>query len=230
MTSQPVKRAPLERHPLKRPPLKRPLIISDCDEVLLHMVAPFKDYVAECHGINFDMKDNDFGKAMRYADDGRQVEPSEIWRLLGLFFDTEMYRQQPIIGAVEGINALAEFADVVILTNLNDERRDARTQQLADHGINARVFTNQGPKGPALQAIIDEYQPSRVVFIDDLPQHHASVSEISPDVRRLHLCGEPLLAPHISCAHEAGHAHARIDGWPEALPWIMAHVHGVENV
>ena len=85
------------------PAAKRPLVISDCDEVLLHMVAPFKDYVAECHGVTFDMKDGDFGKAMTYSDDGRLVEPAEIWRLLNLFFDTEMYRQQPILGAVEGM-------------------------------------------------------------------------------------------------------------------------------
>jgi hypothetical protein len=206
--------------------MTRPLVISDCDEVLLHMVAPYKDWLAECHGVDFAMTDNDFGKAMRYAGDGRQVEPAEIWRLLNLFFDTEMYRQQPILGAVEAVKAITEHADLVILTNLGDDRREARTKQLADHGIHARVFTNQGPKGPALNAILAEYRPSRAIFIDDLPQHHASVGEIAPDVRRLHLCGEPLLAPHITCAHQAGHAHARIDAWPEALPWIMAHIHG----
>jgi hypothetical protein len=36
------------------------------------------------------------------------------------------------------------------------------------------------------------------------------------------LCGEPSLAPHIDCALEAGHAHARIDTWEEALPWLLA--------
>jgi hypothetical protein len=97
--------------------MSRPLIISDCDEVLLHMVAPYKEWLAERHGIDFAMQSNDFGKAMRYADGG-YVEPAEIWRLLNLFFDTEMYRQQPIAGAVDGVNALAEHADVVILTNL----------------------------------------------------------------------------------------------------------------
>jgi len=206
--------------------MNRPLVISDCDEVLLHMVAPFGTWLSECHGVNFVMKDNDFGKAMRYADDGRAVEGPEIWRLLNLFFDTEMYRQHPVFGAVEAINALADHADVVILTNLGDDRRVARTQQLADHGIHARVFTNQGPKGPALRAILDEYRPSRAVFIDDLPQHHASVGEVAPEVHRLHLCAEPLIAPHIACAHEAGHAHARIDTWPQALPWILAKLSG----
>ena len=88
------------------------------------------------------------------------------------------------------------------------------------------MFTNQGPKGPALKAILDEYQPSRAVFIDDLAQHHGSAAEITPDVSRLHLCGEPLLAPHIACALKAGHAHARIDNWEHALPWLLGRLHG----
>lgn len=206
--------------------MKRPLVISDCDEVLLHMVAPYKAWLSECHGIDFSMTDNDFSKAMRHRHGGELVKPEEIWRLLNLFFDTEMYRQHPIAGAVEGINTLARDADVVILTNLNDERREARTRQLRDVGINARVFTNTGPKGPALKAILSEYDPARAVFIDDLPQHHGSVADVVPHVSRLHLCGEPLLAPHIDCALKAGHAHARIDDWTHALPWIQNELHG----
>ena len=167
------------------------------------------------------MTGNNFANAMRWTESGEAVGERDIWRLLGAFFDTEMHRQMPIAGAVEGINALAEHADVVILTNLTDERQANRTRQLADHGIHARVFTNQGPKGPALKAIVEEYAPARTVFIDDLPQHHHSVSLDVPHVRRLHLCGEPMLAPYIDCAHKAGHAHARIDTWDHALPWLM---------
>jgi len=126
-----------------------------------------------------------------------------------------------VAGAVEAVGKLSEKADVVILTNLTDERQVARARQLRDVGIDARVFTNQGPKGPALQAILAEYQPSRAVFIDDLPQHHGSVAEVAPHVTRLHLCGEPLIAPHIACAHTLGHAHARIDTWDKALPWLL---------
>jgi len=40
-------------------------------------------------------------------------------------------------------------------------------------------------------------------------------------VRRLHLCAEPGVAPHIACAHAAGHADARIDEWDRALPWVL---------
>lgn len=206
--------------------MSRPLIVSDCDEVLLHMVAPFRDWLGEKEGVTFLMNNADFSDAMRYAISGEAVPTEEIWNLLNRFFDTEMYRQQAIAGAVAGINTIAENADVVILTNLNDHRRDMRAQQLADVGINARVFTNQGPKGPALKAILDEYNPTRALFIDDLPQHHDSVSQLTPEVIRLHLCGEPLIAPHIDCAHQAGHAHARIDHWDSALPWILDQIHG----
>jgi 3-oxoacyl-(acyl-carrier-protein) synthase len=61
----------------------------------------------------------------------------------------------------------------------------------------------------------------RRAHLDDLAQHHASVAEITPHVTRLHLCGEPMIAHAIDCAHKAGHAQARIDRWDEALPWLL---------
>lgn len=205
---------------------KRPLIISDCDEVLLYMVSPFKDWLEESQGVNFNLEGGNFGEAMRWQDSGELVQADEVWRLLGGFFDTEMDRQMPIEGAVESINALSEHADIVILTNLVDKRRDMRAAQLAAHGIHAPVYTNQGPKGPALQKIVEELAPRQTFFIDDLPQHHHSVLETTPDVVRLHMCGEPMVAGGIECAHKAGHADARIDRWSEALPWLMEKLDG----
>jgi hypothetical protein len=199
----------------------RPLIISDCDEVLLHMVAHFRDYLGEEHGVEFRWKGGNFADAMRYQKNGEPLDQEEMWRLLGLFFDTEMHRQVPIAGAVAAVGELSEIADVVILTNLQDHRLEHRASQLRDHRIDARVFTNQGPKGPAIKAIVEEYSPRQVFFIDDIAQHHESAAEQVPDSTRLHFCGEPLVSPYIACAHEAGHAHARIDNWAEALPWLI---------
>jgi FMN phosphatase YigB (HAD superfamily) len=206
--------------------MTKPLIISDCDEVLLHMVVPFAQWLDETQGVTFSMQGNDFAKAVRRKDSGELLDGPEIWRLLQGFFDGEMHRQTAISGAVHAMNTLAQQADVVILTNLTDRHNAARREQLASHGIHARVFTNQGPKGPALQAILAEYQPSHAVFIDDLPQHHGSVMEVAPQIDRLHLCGEPTLAPHIACAFQAGHAHARIDTWDHALPWLLERING----
>jgi hypothetical protein len=34
-----------------------------------------------------------------------------------------------------------------------------------------------------------------------------------------------MISPHIACAHKAGHAHARIDDWTGALPWLMDRIY-----
>lgn len=209
--------------------MSRPLVISDCDEVLLHMLLPWCDWLAETQGITMTLGTAEFYKAMRYTATGEQVSTDEMWRLLDAFFGNEMRRQYPIAGAIEAMGVLAENADVVVLTNLTDSHQARRTQQLLDHGLNVRVYTNQGPKGPALQRILDEFQPSRAVFIDDIAQHHDSVAQLAPGVHRLHFCGEPTIAPHINCAHAAGHAHARIDDWASALPWLLDRLHGVND-
>lgn len=206
--------------------MTRPLVISDCDEVLLHMIGPFRDWLGESQGITFRMDTHNFVDAMRWTDTGEPVEPTEIWRLLNGFFDTEMHRQYPIAGSVEAVRRLSEVADVVVLTNVGDQHQANRTRQLEDHGIAVRVYTNLGPKGPALRRILDEYRPSRAAFIDDIAHHHNSAAEVAPELIRLHFCGEPQLAPLIACAHQAGHAHARIDDWASALPWLLARLEG----
>ena len=162
----------------------RPLIVSDCDEVLLHMAVHFRDWLHEETDIEFRMEGADFATALRRPATGETLDKLEIWSYLGRFFETEMHRQLPVAGAIEGINALAEHADVVILTNLTDSFQERRRLQLADHGMHARVFTNQGPKGPALRRIVDEFAPTKAIFIDDLAQHHRSARHFykSPDV------------------------------------------------
>lgn len=199
--------------------MTRPLIISDCDEVLLHMVVPFKEWLDESKEIDFSLKNADFVNALSHRKDGQLVKPEDIWGLLGEFFDSEMHRQKAINGAIDSMNGLREIADIVVLTNLMDHRQEARTQQLADVGLDIQVYCNQGPKGPALGRIIADHQPSVAIFIDDLPNHHESVDEMLPDIWRLHMVGEPILAPHIK---PAAHAHNRVDDWSIAKPWIEA--------
>jgi FMN phosphatase YigB (HAD superfamily) len=206
--------------------MSRPLVITDCDEVLLHMVRHFRDWLSEQHGIEFVLDGNPFQQPMVVPGRAEPLGMEEKWAYLNAFFDIEMARQTQIEGAAAALAQLQQGADVVVLTNLADRYAESRTRQLAGHAIDARVFTNQGPKGPALQRIIAEYRPSRAVFVDDLLPHHESAAEILPDIDRLHLCGEPAIAPHIPCALKAGHAHARIDTWAEALPWLLHRLHG----
>lgn len=202
--------------------MARPLVISDCDEVLLHMVRHFRDWLDVEHGVTFSLEGRSFAQSMRRGD--ALLEDEETWRLLNGFFDTEMPRQTPIEGALDAIAEFQREADVVILTNLQDHYGAARLAQLRAFGINVPVFTNQGPKGVRIQRIMDEHGADRAVFIDDLAQHHASAADHAPHVGRLHFCGEPAIAAHVPCALHAGHAHARIDNWGEAVPWVLDHL------
>lgn len=206
--------------------MSRPLVVTDCDEVLLHMVRHFRDWLGEAHAIDFALDGNPFAQAFRRRGSTDALDDAEKWSYLNQFFDTEMHRQTAIEGAAAAMAELAREADVVVLTNLADHYQASRASQLRGHGIEARVFTNQGPKGHALKRIVDEYAPSRAIFIDDIANHHASAAEVVPSVARLHFCGEPSVAPHIVCAHRAGHAHARLDTWTEALPWVLETLHG----
>jgi len=206
--------------------MARPLVISDCDEVLLHMVRHFRDWLSAEHGVAFSLEGTSFAESMRRND--VVLAEEEMWLLLNGFFDTEMPRQTPIEGALEAVAELQREADVVILTNLQDRFGAARLAQLRALGLEVPVFTNQGPKGARIRRIMDEHGADRAVFIDDLAQHHASAAEHAPLVGRLHFCGEPAIAPHVPCALAAGHAHARIDNWAEAVPWLLDHLHQKE--
>jgi hypothetical protein len=196
----------------------RPLLITDCDEVLLHMVAHFQDWLGEAHAIDFAFESGDFAGALTRRDNGAQVEADRVWPLLTDFFRGEMHRQTLVPGALEALGRIGEVADIVILTNLGDEAHGWRVEQLAAHGIAHEVVCNQGGKGVPARAIIDRHSASESVFVDDLAVHHASVAKHAPDAWRLHMVAEPRLAPAVP---KAEHAHARIDDWLTATPWIL---------
>ena len=46
---------------------------------------------------------------------------------------------------------------------------------------------------------------------------HGSVAKTAPHVWRLQMVGEPILAKHVKTNPAA---HARIDNWADAMPWI----------
>ncbi len=194
----------------------RPLLITDCDEVLLHMVRHFGVWLGETHDVAFSPNGGDFASSMKRAD-GSVPTREEMWGYLEGFFPSEMHRQTLVPHAAEALAEIADVADIVVLTNLHDVCRQPRIDQLAAHGIRHRVECNQGGKGEPVARLVAEYAPSVTVFVDDLAVHHASVAKFAPEVHRLHMISEPDLAPHVE---RAPAAHARIDDWREAAAWI----------
>jgi len=204
--------------------MSRPLLISDCDDVLLHFAPHFADWVAEAHGFSFSLDVPSFAGALRDAD-GVEVTRERAWELLDAFFDREMHRQQLVAGALDALRTIGAAADIVILTNIGDQYRANRVAQLERFDIRHRVLCNQGGKGRPVVELIGELRPSATVFVDDLPVHHESVAKHAPDVWRLHMVSEPRIA---AITPPAPFAHARIDAWDAALPWIMGRLNEEE--
>lgn len=198
--------------------MTRPLLICDCDEVLLHMVRHFATWLDEAHDVEFAYNSWELARNMRRRS-GPALTTAEMGGFLGGFFPAEMHRQTLVPHAREALALLAERADIVILTNLQDECRTHRIDQLAAFDIAHRVECNQGGKGSPVAALVAEHGDPVTVFVDDLPHHHQSVAEQAPHVWRLHMVAEPELASGVP---PAPHAHARIDDWREAQDWIAA--------
>ena len=198
--------------------IARPLLVTDCDEVLLHMVAHFSAWLDEAHDVVFRPEDGDMAGALKFRTTGERVPKEQVWTYLGSFFETEMHRQTLVPGALEALGEIGEVADIVILTNLPDLAHPWRVDQLAGHGIHHEVVCNSGGKGEPLRRLIERHQASRSLFVDDLAVHHASVARHSPNTFRLHMVAEPSLAAVTATAE---HAHARIDEWSTATPWIL---------
>ena len=198
--------------------MKRPLLITDCDEVLLHMVGHFAEWLEAEHKIRFAFETGRFSDAMTSLETGEPLALDQTWMFLDAFFRTEMHRQTLVPGAVEALGRIAEVAEIVILTNLGTEAHPWRVEQLARHGIRHDVICNSGGKGSVVRDLVAMDKPSSTVFVDDLPMHHASVAKHAPKVWRLHMVAEPRVAPAVPPAQ---HAHARIDDWPSATEWIL---------
>jgi hypothetical protein len=202
--------------------MSRPLLISDCDDVLLHFAPHFAEWVAEEHGLQFSLDVPAFGGALKDPE-GRPVPAEQVWPLLSIFFDREMHRQQLVAGALDALRAIGAEAEIVILTNIGDEYHANRVAQLERFDIRHRVLCNRGGKGRPVLELVEEMRPSATVFVDDLAPHHESVAKHAPDVWRLHMIAEARIA---AATPPAPHAHARIDDWESALPWIRARLNG----
>jgi len=198
--------------------MSRPLLISDCDDVLLHFAPHFAEWVGEAHGLRLSLDDPGFAGALRDAD-GEPVPAERVWPLLDAFFDKEMHRQHLVAGALDALGIIGEEADIVILTNIGESYRANRIAQLERFDIRHRLLCNRGGKGRPVAELIGEMEPTATVFVDDLAVHHQSVARHAPGVWRLHMIAEPRLAAHTPPAPDA---HARIDTWDEALPWMLA--------
>ncbi|WP_428688638.1 hypothetical protein [Roseibium sp.] len=161
------------------PVTEKPLIICDVDEVILHMTTHLEDYLNARDLVflkyEYRLTGNIGGKS-----DRNPIGSDDVRRHLLTFFDEISHRQDMVPGADRALGALSDNWDIVLLTNLpGGHNKPVREKLLAGMGIPYPVLTNSGPKGGAVAALAAG-RPGPVVFIDDSPTNHVSVSASLP--------------------------------------------------
>ena len=75
--------------------MSRPLLITDCDEVLLHMVGHFAEWLEADHGVNFALESGGFTDAMTVASTGEPI----TMEYLGSRLNLSLNERDVVIGA-----------------------------------------------------------------------------------------------------------------------------------
>jgi hypothetical protein len=199
------------------PPINqdRPLIICDADEVLVEFIKGLERFLAR-QDLLLDLASFRIHGNVRHQATGHVLEDDRVTRLIDEFFASDTAVLDAVPGAAAALADLSRHATVIVLSNLPASAREARARNLAGHGMAYPVIAGSGPKGNIVKPLIAAMR-APVVFIDDLPPHHASVAGVAPHVHRLHFVADTRLARLIG---PSPHAHARIDTWPEAAAWI----------
>ena len=197
---------------------RRPLIVTDADEVLFVFMADFERYLDE-HEHYFDWSSYALLGNIRRRGDPEAVDWDTTKRLLDGFFDARTAIMDAAPGASESLATLNRRAQSVVLSNLPHTRRPERSRALELSGMDYPLISNEGPKGPAVQALATRVE-APVFFIDDAPTHHKSVAEHANAVRRLHMVADSRLARLLK--PEAIDSHHRVDDWPGARAIIEA--------
>ena len=188
----------------------RPLVVCDADDVLFHFLAGFAAFLVE-RGLYFDWTSYSLDGTIHFAEDQRPLALEKAGALLNEFFD-HVEDLEPIEGASRALGVIAEWAQIVIMTNIPARVSEGRRRSLDRHGLSYPMVTNIGGKGPAVK-----YLASRAgrptVFIDDMPRQHASVAKTSREVVLLHFVAEPRVEALLG---EAPQCHHKATSWPEA--------------
>lgn len=197
---------------------KRPLVLSDADEVLLQFAAPLELFLNE-EGLYLDLTSFRLVGNIKLKSTGEAVSQQAVSALIGEFFASKVSDCPAVHGAPEALAQLSRRAEIIIVSNIPIEARQARADSLHALGMPYPLIANAGEKGPAIRAITAKHD-APVVFLDDLPQNIASVAAHAAHVHRIHFVADPRLRGLLD---RAADAHARIDEWPEALAHIEAH-------
>ncbi len=199
----------------------RPLLISDVDEVIVHFVRDFEDFLGS-KGLRFAVSGFHLTGDSVTAADGTTLSQDQTLGLVSQFFDERTEFMSPIESAVSSLVAMADVAQVVLLTNLPIEAGDARRRNMKALGLPFPVITNTGPKGPAIRLLASKTRQP-VAFVDDSPGFLKSSFEYAPHVTTVHFLQDERFLPHAPDLEFLG---LRSNNWTETGAFLKLKLNG----
>jgi hypothetical protein len=163
---------------------KKPLLICDVDDVVVHFLRGFEEFLAE-QSLELRLRDLHLRGSIFSTSDGIAVDDPLSFELVSTFFRDRTAGMQAIDGAVDSLLRLAADAQIVLLTNLPYEAKEARESNMSDLGLPFPVIVNSGPKGPAIRALSAKAE-APAAFVDDNTGFIQSAHEYAPSVKTVH--------------------------------------------
>ena len=186
-----------------------PVFFCDVDEVVLAFIGPYRLFL-ESRGMALGNGSFGLHGNVRRAD-GSLVDDATVTADIDRFFADQASWQTLVPGAREGLAALAERGDVILLTAMWHRHLDARAGHLAGLGLPYPLVTTEGSKG---RAIAHAAGSKRAAFVDDLPRNHEDVGRHAPGATRVHFMADRTLAPLLPPLPDGVH---RAGSWPEIV-------------
>ena len=193
------------------------LFISDADEVLLHFLPAFEDYLNE-HGYWYDLKSYAlFGNIKQLRDD-LPIPNEEVIKCLEDFFKKNVRNISFVNDSIVYLkNLMIEHNfQIIILTNIPFEYLDDRRKCFADNDLSLPIIAGKGPKGEVIKEITKNYD-KKFFFIDDLAPHIISTKNENKLVKTIHYISDPRLSRLADTPQEADF---RAKSWKDIYSFI----------
>lgn len=170
----------------------RPLIAVDVDEVLVHFV-PHLDRYIRTLGFEMRLVTYQLEGSMFPIGSDTPLPFDQCIELIHTFFRAETLHQEAVPGGVDALARLADWAQVVILTNVPRHATAARRQNLDALGMSYPLVVNTGGKGRAM-AWLAAQATEPCGFVDDSVTQIESVAKHASEVCRVHYAGADFIA------------------------------------
>ncbi|MEX2649297.1 MAG: hypothetical protein WD673_09815 [Alphaproteobacteria bacterium] len=192
-----------------------PVVVCDADEVVFDFMTGFEAFLGRA-GLYFTWEAYRLDGNLRRRADDAPIAVEDVRRAVENFFARHTETLDPVPGAGAALARLARRAQVVILSNVPFDCREARRRALERHAMPYALVANVGAKGPAVRELARR-AGAPAYFIDDSPTHHADVARLAGHVMRVHFVGHARLARLIGPAPAS---HVRADTWPDVVAAI----------